>query len=99
MDDVLDDCAGFGQGDGVGWVGVVFKHGGGAQRVFRFEIWWREERRALVVHELVGDVEFFQQPGDAFSLANLEVVDCEVGCCHFGVMVFMVGWEGSVDGG
>lgn len=34
MDDVLDDGAGFGKGDGVGWVGVIFEDGRGAERVF-----------------------------------------------------------------
>lgn len=29
--------------------------------------------------EGVGDVEFFEEEGDAFALADLEVVDCELG--------------------
>lgn len=61
---------------------MVFEDRGGAERVLGFEVWWGEERGALVVYELVGDVEFFEQPGDTLALADLEMVNGEVWCCH-----------------
>lgn len=51
-----------------------------------FQFWRGEQRGALVIFEFVGDVEFLEQPGDALALADLEVVDCEVWCCHFEVV-------------
>jgi hypothetical protein len=45
--------------------------------VYGFQFWWRENGVALVELEFVGDVEFFEEEGDAFSLSYLQVVDCD----------------------
>lgn len=43
-----------------------------------FEFWWGEDGGALVEDQFVGEVEFFKEEGDAFALADLEVVNDEV---------------------
>jgi len=78
VNDVLANGAGLGEADGVGCVGQVLEKGRCAYGVFRFELWWGEERSALIELQLVWDIEFFEEPWDALALSDLEVVHNEM---------------------
>ena len=55
----------------------VLEDGGLPERGDGFEGWRGEDRVAGVEDEGVGEAEFFAEPGYAFGLGDLEVVDCE----------------------
>jgi hypothetical protein len=45
---------------------AILDHGSSTHGMESFELWWCEERGAFVESEIIRDVEFFAQPGNAF---------------------------------
>lgn len=75
VDDVFGTGGGFRQSYLLAGGSGVLDDGGGAHGVEGFEFGGGEERGASVDLEGVGDGEFFAEPGDAFGLGDVEVVD------------------------
>jgi hypothetical protein len=71
VDDILAYCARFRKGNGVAGVGQVLEYWRCAKGVFGFKLWWREEWGAFVKLEIIGYVEFFEEPRDTFALTYL----------------------------